>query len=365
MKTQPTMISILLFPFSILYRVVVVVRNWLFNIGILSSRQFDVPLISVGNITVGGTGKTPFTEYLILHLQSKYKVGVLSRGYKRKSRGYVLASKNPSPLEIGDEPCQMKNKFPKVVVAVDKNRKRGILNMMKEKETKPDVIILDDAFQYRYVEPDVSILLIDYNRPVMEDRLLPLGQLREPVKAKNRANVVIVTKCPQDINPMDMRIMTKALNLYPYQTLYFTTLAYGDPVPVFPQKTKQKTNFLSKNAILALSGIASPAPFEEYLQQQQAAEVVSLRFSDHHHFSQKDLVKIKKKFDEIAGSDKIIVTTEKDAVRLRVHPGFPKSLKNKIYYIPLTIRFLQEQEKSFNKQIYDYVGRRKQGSRLF
>ncbi len=370
MNVQSTLINILLFPFSLLYRAAVVMRNWLFNIGVLSSQRFDVPIISVGNITVGGTGKTPFTEYLIQLLQPKNRVGVLSRGYKRKSRGYVLASQNSSPREIGDEPCQIKNKFPKAIVAVDKNREEGIRNMLKEKEAKPDVIILDDAFQYREIEPDVSILLIDYNRPIMEDHLLPLGQLREPVKSKNRAHIVIVTKCPQDITPMDMRIMTKKLHLYPYQTLYFTTLAYGEPAPVFHQKTKQKTDFFNFNkkdyTLLALSGIASPAPFEEYLEGQ-GKEVIPLRFSDHHYFSQKDMAKIEKKFNDIATPDnnKIIITTEKDAVRLSNNPDFPQLLKNRIYYIPLTIRFLQEQEKSFNKQIYDYVGRRKQGARLF
>jgi len=363
MNTKSTIIKILLFPFSILYRMVVAVRNWLFNIGALRIHQFEVPIISVGNITVGGTGKTPATEYLVELLQSKMKVGVLSRGYKRKSRGYVLASQNPSPLEIGDEACQIKNKFPETIVAVDKNREHGIRKMKKEKDTKLGVIILDDAFQYRAVEPDVSILLMDYNRPAMEDYLLPLGQLREPLKSLKRAHIVIVTKCPQDITPMDMRIMTKKLNLYPYQTLYFTTVAYGEPIAVFPQKSNQTPDFSNKTA-LALSGIAVPAPFEKYLQKQ-AKEIVQLRFSDHHNFSQKDLMKIEKKFNDIPNPDKVIITTEKDATRLRSHPGFPESLKNKIYYIPLTIRFLQDQEKSFNKQIYDYVGRRKRGARLF
>ncbi|MDR1729329.1 MAG: tetraacyldisaccharide 4'-kinase [Prevotellaceae bacterium] len=366
MNTKSTVINMLLFPFSILYGAVVFVRNWLFNAGVLRTHRFDIPVISVGNITVGGTGKTPFTEYLVQLLQSKKSVGVLSRGYKRKSRGYVLASQNSSPLEIGDEPCQIKNKFPKAIVAVDKNRVEGIRKMLKEKESQPDVIILDDAFQYRYIDPDVSILLIDYNRPVMEDHLLPLGQLREPVKSKNRAHIVVVTKCPPDIKPMDMRIMTKKLNLYPYQTLYFTTLAYGQPVPVFPQKIKQKTDLRGKKgfAALALSAIASPSPFEAYLREH-IEEVVPLRFFDHHHFTRKDMAVIEKKFNHISNPNKLIITTEKDAMRIRSHPGFPKSLKNKIYYIPLSIRFLQEQEKSFDKKIYDYVGRRKQGAHLF
>jgi len=368
MDKKPIIINILLFPFSILYGAVVIVRNWLFNIGILPSERFDVPVISVGNITVGGTGKTPVTEYLIRLLQSKNKVGVLSRGYKRKSRGYVLASKNPSPLEIGDEPCQMKNKFPEVVVAVDKDRREGIRNMLNEKESKPDVIILDDAFQHRYVDPDVSILLIDYNRPVTKDHLLPLGQLREPIKAKNRANIVIVTKCPLDITPIELRVITKSLRLYPYQTLYFTTLTYGELVPVFPEKMRQKIgrNHLKTGnyTALSLSGIASPLPFEQYLRNY-TKELVPLRFPDHHHFSQKNLDGIEKEFNAIANPDKIIITTEKDATRLRNNPDFPKSLKNYIYYIPLSISFMLDQEKTFNKQIHDYVGRRKQSMRIY
>ena len=368
MKKRSTISKIVLFPFSLLYGTVVVVRNWLFNIGILPSERFDVPVISVGNITVGGTGKTPFTEYLIRLLQSKNRVGVLSRGYKRKSRGYVLASEDPSPLEIGDELCQIKNKFPETVVVADKNRREGIRNMLKEKESKPDVIILDDAFQHRYVEPDVSILLIDYNRPITEDHLLPLGRLREPMKSKDRAHIVIITKCPYDIKPIELRILTKRLKLYPYQELYLTTLIYEDLVPVFPKKPQQKVavNHLEKEnyTILSLSGIASPKPFEQYLRQY-TKELVSLRFSDHRYFSRRDLDGIEKKFNAIANPNKIIITTEKDAMRIRSNPDFPKLLKNSIYYIPLSICFVLDQEKLFNKQIHTYVGRRKQSIRIF
>ena len=367
MDAKSVISNILLFPFSLLYGIVIVVRNWLFNVGILPSKKFDVPVICVGNITVGGTGKTPFTEYLVRLLRSKYKVGVLSRGYKRKSRGYVLASKDSSPSEIGDEPCQIKNKFPEAVVAVDVDRRKGIRNMLKE-ESKPDVIILDDAFQHRYVNPDVSILLIDYNRPVTTDHLLPMGRLREPVRAKDRAHIVVVTKCPSDIKPIDLRIISKRLKLFPYQTLYFTTLAYGDLAPLFPKKTQQiaKSHFEEKKyTILSLSGIASPEPFEQYLKEEYTTDLVSLRFPDHHNFSQKDLDGIGKKFNAIENPNKIIITTEKDAVRLKSHPDFPKLLKNNIYYIPLTISFLSDQEKSFNKQIQDYVRRSKQSTRLF
>lgn len=362
-----TLSKILLFPFFILYGAVAVMRNWLFNIGILPSEKFDVPIICVGNITIGGTGKTPFTEYLIRLLQSKNRVGVLSRGYKRKSRGYALASKTSTPLEIGDEPCQIKNKFPETIVAVDGNRREGIRTMLKEKKSKPDVIILDDAFQHRYVDPDISILLIDYNRPIMEDHLLPLGQLREPVKAKNRAQIVVVTKCPDNIKPIELRIITKSLNLYPYQTLYFTTFAYDDPVPVFSQKVQLKIAEIllkEKNyTILALSGIASPLPFEHHLSHY-TGELIPFRFPDHRYFSQKDFEKIEKKFNAISNPNKIIITTEKDAMRIRNNPAFPDLLKNRIYYVPLSVSFLSNQEESFNKQICDYVGRSKKNMRV-
>ena len=253
------------------------------------------------------------------------------------------------------------------MVAVDIDRREGIRNMLNENESKPDVIILDDAFQHRYVDPDVSILLIDYNRPVTEDYLLPFGQLREPVKAKDRAQIVVVTKCPHHIKPIELRIITKSLHLYPYQTLYFTTLTYGDFVPLFPQKAQGKIakNHLKENyTVLSLSGIASPEPFEQYLKNH-AKELISLCFSDHHHFSQKDFTKIEKKFNDITNPNKVIITTEKDAVRIKNNPDFPKSLKNLIYYIPLSISFMLDQEKSFNKQIHDYVGRRKQSIRTF
>lgn len=253
------------------------------------------------------------------------------------------------------------------MVAVDANRREGIRNMQEEKGSKPDVIILDDAFQHRYVAPDVSILLIDYNRPVTEDYLLPLGQLREPLKAKDRAQIVIVTKCPHDIKPIELRIITKSLNLYPYQTLYFTTLTYDDPVPVFSPKVQLKiAQVLLKEqnyAILALSGIASPQPFEDYLKGYKK-ELVSLRFPDHRYFSQKDFDKIEKRFNEISNPNKIIITTEKDAVRIRNNPAFPKTLRNRIYYIPLSVSFMLNQEESFNKQIYDYVGRSKKDMRI-
>ena len=223
-----------LYPVSWIYGTGVWLRNKLFDWGIYKERKFDIPVISVGNITVGGTGKTPHTEYLIRLLQKDYKVAVLSRGYKRKSKGFVLARPDTSVQMIGDEPFQMKQKFPDIHMAVDRDRCHGIEQLCNSHIAPgTEVIILDDAFQHRYVKPGINILLVDYHRLICEDTLLPAGRMREPENGKSRAHIVIVTKCPKDITPMDLRVLSKQMELYPYQQLYFTTLAYGKLHPLF------------------------------------------------------------------------------------------------------------------------------------
>ena len=353
------MLKILLAPFAFLYGRVVAIRNWMFDNGILPSVSYDFPVICVGNITVGGTGKTPFTEYLIRLLLPQKKVGVLSRGYKRSTSGFVLSTKYSKASEIGDEPCQIKRKFPEVVLAVDANRRRGI-QKMRERE-QPEVFLLDDAYQHRYVKPGLSILLIDYNRLVTEDSLLPLGQLREPVRYMNRANIVVVNKCPTTITPMELRIIKKKLSLYPYQTLYYSSIAYGDCVPVFADSplTEEmlQPDFLRQGdyAVLCVTGIASPKPFESYISTF-AKIAKSLNFGDHHSFTKGDINSIEKEFKSISSPNKIILTTEKDAVRLQENPFLSDELKRVICCIPLTVRFLGGEE-SFNKQILEYVGK--------
>ena len=218
MRTEGDFIKIheWLTPLSWLYGLGVGFRNLLFRLGVLKSRAFDIPVISVGNITVGGSGKTPHVEYLVSLLLDKMKVAVLSRGYKRKSRGYVLANNESTMSQIGDEPYQMKQKFPTLYVAVDKKRTRGIDILTSDERTKDvDVILLDDAYQHRYVKPGVNILLVDYHRLIIYDKLLPAGCLREPQEGKSRADIVIITKCPKDLRPMEYRVLMKALDLYP------------------------------------------------------------------------------------------------------------------------------------------------------
>ena len=337
-----------LWPLSVLYGLGVSVRNRLFNLGILESHEFDIPIICVGNITVGGTGKTPHTEALINVLKNDYRVACLSRGYKRKTSGFVLATETSTASEIGDEPMQIKNKFPDITVAVDANRVRGIKKLMQLPE-KPDVIVLDDGFQHRYVKADINILLIDYNRPIYEDHLLPLGRLREKASAKDRANYVIVTKCPPNISPIEKRIILKHLNLMAYQQLLFTTMKYGDITPL--DKTS-RCSITPDSAILCVTGIAQPAPYIEYLEKL-TKQIHQIAFPDHHNYRDGDIHRIIQDYDKISNPNKYIFTTEKDAVRLALS-NIPDEIRQRIFYVPIEPEFLTSQDQLI-KNIYNYV----------
>lgn len=223
-----------LYPLAWLYGLVAWIRNKCFDWGLLRSRSFHAPVIGVGNLAVGGTGKTPHTEYLIRLLQDSYRVAVLSRGYKRKTKSFVLADANSTAATIGDEPYQMKQKYPETVVAVDGKRSRGIGRLLSLREPFVDVVLLDDAFQHRYVKPGLNILLTDYHRLFCDDTLLPAGRLRESMAGKDRAQIVVVTKCPADMKPIEYNIIAKRMALFPYQWLYFSTLRYGNLQPAFP-----------------------------------------------------------------------------------------------------------------------------------
>lgn len=345
-----------LYPVSWLYGTGVWLRNKLFDWGVYKERHFDIPVISVGNITVGGTGKTPHTEYLIRLLQKDYKVAVLSRGYKRKSKGFVLAKPDTPVQKIGDEPFQMKQKFPDIYMAVDRNRCHGI-EQLSDGHTAPgtEVVILDDAFQHRYVKPGMNILLVDYHRLLCEDKLLPAGRMREPETGKSRAHIVIVTKCPEDITPMDLRVLSKKMGLYPYQQLYFTTLVYGNLHPLFADTAERPlANIGKEEYILLVTGIASPAKMIKDLSSYNE-HIDSLAFSDHHDFTAKDMELIKKRFMNLPEGKRMMITTEKDAVRLATHPLLDAAMKPYIYVLPIEVSFLQEQQEVFNSNITDYV----------
>ena len=347
-----------LYPLSRLYGIGVCLRNKLFDWGWLRSKSFDIPVICVGNLAVGGTGKTPHTEYLIKLLQKEgMSVATLSRGYKRKSRGYVLAGEQSKVQQIGDEPYQMKSKFPNVRVAVDENRCHGIEQLLKLDKPAVDVVLLDDAFQHRYVKPGMNILLTDFHRLLCDDTLLPAGRLREPSNGKNRAQIVIVTKCPDDVKPIDFNIIAKRLHLYPYQQLYFSRFRYGMLQPLFPQKAnngKVPASLRGDEQVLLVTGIASPASLVKEVKSY-TSHVKLLAFDDHHDFNSKDLQQIKEQFMCLEEKKRMIITTEKDATRLQSHPALDEALKPYIYVLPIEIDFLQNQQYIFNQNIIDYV----------
>ena len=366
MRTEGDFIHIneWLIPLSWLYGIGVGFRNQLFNIGLLKQHDYDIPIISVGNITVGGAGKTPHVEYLIRLLKDKVKVAVLSRGYKRKTHGYVLANDSSTVTDIGDEPYQMKQKYQDVHIAVDKKRVDGIAHITGDAGTNDtDVILLDDAFQHRYVKPGINILLVDYHRLIIYDKLLPAGRLREPQSGKNRADIVIITKCPKDLKPMEFRVLTKAMNLYPYQSLYFTTIEYESLTPLFAkEKSTIEKEALEDKHVMLITGIASPKQIIIDLKPH-VKEMTTLAFSDHHQFKSKDIMKINETFNAIKG-EKIIVTTEKDATRLEQLEGLSEEVKQNLYVLPIKVKFMINQEEEFNDKIIDYVRKNSRNSIL-
>uniref|UniRef100_A0AB33ISQ9 Tetraacyldisaccharide 4'-kinase n=2 Tax=unclassified Prevotella TaxID=2638335 RepID=A0AB33ISQ9_9BACT len=364
MRTEGDLIKIneWLLPFSWLYGIGVRFRNCLFEMGVLKSTAFDIPVISVGNITVGGSGKTPHVEYLIRLLEDKVKVAVLSRGYKRKSRGYLLADTDTTMEQIGDEPFQMKKKYPNAYIAVDGNRRRGINRLITDEATNDtDVVLLDDAFQHRYVKPGINILLVDYHRIIIYDKLLPAGRLREPHAGKNRADIVIITKCPKDLNPMEFRVLTKAMDLYPYQSLFFSTIEYVDPQAVFDEKKIEKEDLKDYN-ILLLTGIASPQQMEQDLTAC-VKTLTPMSYPDHHRFTARDIEDIERAFTALP-EPRIILTTEKDAARLSILDGFSEDTRKHLYALPIQTKFMLDDEELFNNKIIDYVRKNSRNSIL-
>ena len=345
-----------LVPFSWLYGIATKTRNKLFDWGILPAEEFDIPVISVGNLAVGGTGKTPHIEYLIELLRPKYRVAVLSRGYKRKSRGFVLADEKSTAREIGDEPYQIKRKFPDITVAVDANRRRGIKSL-KEGFPDLDVILLDDAFQHRFVTPLVSIVLTDYNRALHLDKLLPAGRLRESRHELSRADIVIVTKCPVEMKPIEYNLIARWLHLFPYQNLYFTSLSYGNLQAVFPQSGETKEmglkNISGNDGLMVMTGIANPSPMVKHIAHFHTPQI-ELHYPDHHNFSTSDLNEITTRFQSMNGEKNYIVTTEKDAARLRT-AHLDDSIKRGLYFLPIRVRFMRHAGTSFDEKISDTI----------
>lgn len=317
----------LLFPISILYGAVVRLRHLLYDYGIFSSTTFNVPIICVGNLSVGGTGKTPMVEYLIKNLQSYKRVGVISRGYKRKTKGFVLANEKSTVLDLGDEPFQFWRKYPEIILAVDSDRVRGVEKLLKL-QNPPDVILLDDAFQHRRIKPQKNIVLTSYNNLYSDDYLLPTGNLRDVVSRAKKADVVVVTKCPTNISEKNCKEITEKLKRNETQKVVFTTISYSKKI--YSQEETISFHDFLKTPFVLVTGIANPLPLIHFLDDNQA-NYKHLQFPDHHSFTNTEIEKLKK--------ESRILTTEKDFVRLQ------NQLTN-IYYLPIETEFVSKSEES-------------------
>lgn len=316
-------------------------RNQFFDWNILPQHSFSVPVIVIGNLAVGGTGKTPHTEYIIEHLRHDFHIAVLSRGYKRKTKGFVLATPQSVPSDIGDESFQIYHKFNRrIIVAVCEDRVAGIKELLR---LYPDInlILLDDAFQHRYVRPTISIVLTEYNRPLYLDKMLPYGRLRESLRGINRADIVIASKCPEVMTDLDYALFKKNLGLFPYQDVFFSRYSYLGLCPLFPDKSNSVPCLEwmdESDSVLAVAGVENPRPFVRYLKSFLPKVRVNI-FPDHHAFSKKDMELLLRRYSTMRGNTRILVTTEKDAVRFVDNPYFPEDLKSVSYYIPVKVEF--------------------------
>ena len=328
-----------LFPFSILYGFVTSIRNLFFDWGFFSSKSFSVPVIAVGNLSVGGTGKTPQIAYLTDLLQKDFKVAVLSRGYRRKSKGFVLASSKVSVEELGDEPYFFYKNFPHVIVAVDENRSHGIQRLL-DCHAEIDVVLLDDAFQHRKVNASFYTLLTSYDELYTKDFVLPSGNLREPRSGAKRANAILVTKCPPEISTEERQRIVQKIAPTALQQVFFTKITYAPFV--ISESDELSVASLRNYAVVLLTGIANPKPLLAYLTDQQIA-ITHLSYPDHHSFDAADLQTIQKTFAAVEGEKKLLLTTEKDAVRLQGKLGG-------IYTLGIQTDFIESQ-KDFDKAI--------------
>ncbi len=333
----------ILYPFSVLYGGVTSARNMFYNKGILKSTNFDIPTIVVGNLSVGGTGKTPQVEYLVRLLQNTYKVAILSRGYKRNTKGFVIANKKTKVSDIGDEPMQYYTKFNNIIVAVDADRVNGITELSKLTNT-PDVILLDDAYQHRKVEAGLNILLSSYGNLYIDDMMLPTGNLREKIEGATRAQIIIVTKCPDSLNEQEQFEITKKLKVELHQTVFFSTIKYSEEI--VGNEVRIPINELSDYETILVTGIANTDPLTTFLDKKNS-NYYHIKYADHHNFTEKDFLKINEVYSKVKADKKLILTTEKDYVR-----SFTG--KDNFYYLSIETEFIDHKE-DFNKLIKKYV----------
>ena len=343
---------ILLWLSSKLYGAAVAVRNRLYDCGMLRSHSFSLPVICVGNITVGGTGKTPHVIWLAERLSSLLHVTVLSRGYLRKSRGFREVTPGDTTTVAGDEPLLIARSLPQARVFVDRDRVHGIKKIITE-EPSTGAVILDDGFQHRAVKAGLNILLTDWNRLMTRDRLLPLGRLRESVRGIKRADIILVTKAPPETSPAEMDAIKRELKAGARQSIYFTTLAYGNLVPLFPETPQQTVT--PDSSVLLVTGIANPDPIASYLSTL-CSRVTPLAFPDHHRYTGSDIARIKSAFDDMEGDRKIVITTAKDAVRLKEITNIAVLLAGVTHVLPVNVQFIEDEDDFLNK-IYQYAGK--------
>lgn len=353
-------IKIILLPLSFVYCIIIQIRNILFNAGILKSYAFSRPVILIGNLTTGGTGKTPHVEILIRILQSeKIPCATISRGYGRKSHGFQWVEVTDDYLKTGDEPLQIKQKFPQIPVAVDGNRNRGITRILKE-HPELKAIVMDDGFQHRKVKPSLSILLMDYEELNKKNFLLPAGTLREPLSSASRADIIIVTKTPSFFTPLEKRLLKDRMKSYAFQQVFFTTMQNGELLSVVelgkPALFNKEYYKERKYQVLLVTGIANPAHLEEYIKENFIL-AKHLRFADHHRYTKNDIEKIKEAFHQISDEKKLIITTEKDAMRL--NSASLRTLYNDLplFYLGVDVKFHQQDYESIKKIIVDHVAK--------
>lgn len=341
---------LLLFPFSLLYSLVAAIRNLMYDRGILPTTHFNVPLICVGNLSVGGTGKSPMVEYLLTHLSTQKKVATLSRGYRRRTRGYVLADARTTALEIGDEPMQFHSKFPEVAVSVGEKRIEAVPQLLFDRP-ETEVIILDDAFQHRSISAGLNILLTDHANLYTRDFFLPAGDLRDSRKHARQADVIIITKCPVDLSTQQAADIRREINPEPHQSVFFTSIVYDEP---YKARDLTRCPLTSDMEVLLICGIANPEPLKRWLEKKVAGYEL-MKFRDHHIFNLDDLREINRHFQALSSPNRIILTTEKDFVRLE---KFGRELDVlPILVLPIRVGFLFDEEVAFKRIIDNFIDR--------
>lgn len=339
--------KILLFPFAVIYGFIIWLRNWLYKTNFIGSTDFEIPVFTIGNLSMGGTGKTPFVELLIELLHNHYKIGVLSRGYKRKTSGYIEVTPNHTAKEAGDEPLMLKLKYPEVHVSVGEQRVFAIPQLLA-KHPETQVILLDDAFQHQSVRPDINILLTTYDKPFYDDSILPLGTLREFESGKSRANIIVVTKCPKNITDSEQQQIISKINPAANQKVFFSTIEYGTPYNIL--NPMDRLSFNTSNAQLLITGIANANYLKTYLNDF-SKEIVHFEFDDHHFFERHELENIKKNYPDFTKW----ITTEKDGVRLAFHKDWMIENNISLYCLPIKTKLIGENAADFAQTVKGFL----------